>query len=152
MADITGARIRVTRTVAWGETDAAGHNHFSAAFRWLEETEHALYRCLGFDTAMIDRVPRVHIEVDYRSRLYYGEEITCEVGVVALGTSSCTFDLRVSRGADVAISGSYVVVHVSATTAGASPWPEGMRRALAEPQAFAIDLVARPQGQNVNNG
>lgn len=144
MGDISGARVRVLRTVAWGETDAAGHNHFSAAFRWLEETEHALYRCLGFDTSMIDRVPRVHVEVDYRARLYYGDVIECEVGVVAVGTSSCTFALRVSRGDEVAIAGSYVVVHVSGNAEGSSPWPEDMRAALASPVAFAVDQVVRP--------
>lgn len=152
MADITGARICVSRTVAWGETDAAGHNHFSAAFRWLEETEHALYRCLGFDTSMIDRVPRVHIEVDYRARLYYGDVIECEVGVVSVGRSSCTFALRVSRGPEVAITGSYVVVHVASNSAGASPWPEAMKEALEARGAFAVDHVVVPPHGKVNNG
>jgi acyl-CoA thioesterase FadM len=144
MSEITGARVVVMRTVAWGETDAAGHNHFSAAFRWLEETEHALYRCLGFDTLMIDRVPRVHVEADYRARLYYGEVIRCEVGVVSIGTSSCTFALVVSRGDEVAISGRYVVVHVAGNDQGSTPWPEEMRVALASPVAFSVDLVVRP--------
>ena len=144
MSDITGARVVVTRTVAWSETDAAGHNHFSAAFRWLEETEHALYRCLGFDIAMIDRVPRVHVEADYRARLYYGDVIQCEVGVVAVGTSSCTFALRVSRGDEVAITGEYVVVHVAANDQGSAPWPDAMRAALASPAAYTVDSVIRP--------
>lgn len=144
MSEITGARVCVTRTVAWGETDAAGHNHFSAAFRWLEETEHALYQCLGFDIAMIDRVPRVHVEVDYRARLYYGDVIVCEVGVVKVGGSSCTFALRVTRGDEVAVTGSYVVVHVSANTEGSAPWPEDMRAALEAPVAFEVAPVVRP--------
>lgn len=144
MDEITGARVVVTRTVAWGETDAAGHNHFSAAFRWLEETEHALYRCLGFDIAMIDRVPRVHVEADYRARLYYGDTIQCEVGVVAVGTSSCTFALRVSRGDEVAITGRYVVVHVASNAEGSAPWPEDMRAALAAPVAYAVESVVHP--------
>lgn len=144
MDEITGARVVVTRTVAWGETDAAGHNHFSAAFRWLEETEHALYRCLGFDIGMIDRVPRVHVEADYRARLYYGDTIQCEVGVVKVGSSSCTFALRVSRGEEVAITGSYVVVHVASNAEGSAPWPEDMRAALAAPVAYAVEPVARP--------
>jgi acyl-CoA thioester hydrolase len=144
MSEITGARVVVTRTVAWSETDAAGHNHFSAAFRWLEETEHALYGCLGFDTSMIDRVPRVHVEADYRARLYYGDVIQCEVGVVSVGTSSCTFALRVSRGDEVAITGRYVVVHVAANDQGSAPWPEDMRAALARPMGYIVDSVIRP--------
>jgi acyl-CoA thioester hydrolase len=144
MGEITGARIRVTRTVAWGETDAAGHNHFGAAFRWLEETEHALYRCLGFGSEMIDRVPRVHVEADYRLRLYYGDVIECEVGVVKVGSSSCTFALQVSKGGEVAITGTYVVVHVSANTEGSTPWPEEMRAALASSASFAVAPVVEP--------
>ena len=34
MDDVTGARISVTRRLAWHETDASGHNHFAAAMRW----------------------------------------------------------------------------------------------------------------------
>ena len=39
-----GASIEVRRRVAWNETDAAGHNHFTAVFRWIEEAEHSLMR------------------------------------------------------------------------------------------------------------
>ena len=93
---------------------------------------------------MIDRVPRVHVEADYRARLYYGDVIECEVGVVAVGTSSCTFALRVRRGGEVAITGEYVVVHVAANDQGSAPWPDAMRAALASPAAFTVDSVVRP--------
>jgi YbgC/YbaW family acyl-CoA thioester hydrolase len=137
-AVITGARVIVQRYVAWGETDAAGHNHFAAAFRWLEESEHALYRCLGFSAEFIDRVPRVHIDIDYRDRLYFGQLIEVELGVVSVGGSSCRFAMRVRREGVEVISASYVVVHVAGTTEGGAPWPAELRSALESDVAYRV--------------
>lgn len=133
------ASVVVHRRVAWNETDAAGHNHFSAVFRWIEETEHELYRQLGFDSAMIDRIPRVHIEADYRQRLYFGQWIAVEVAVASVGRASCEFTFTVRTEDDqVAAEGRYVIVHVSSTSTGATPWPEGIRTALTTDRKFAV--------------
>lgn len=137
-AVITGARAIVQRRVAWGETDAAGHNHFSAAFRWLEEGEHALYRYLGFPAEFIDRVPRVHIDIDYRDRLYFGQLIEVELGVVSVGGSSCRFAMHVRRDGAEVIRASYVVVHVSGTTEGGTPWPAELRSALESDVVYRV--------------
>lgn len=53
--EITGAKIVQHRTLAWAETDAAGHNHFSAALRWLEEAEHLLWARLGLADVTLRR-------------------------------------------------------------------------------------------------
>ncbi|MGA0209968.1 MAG: acyl-CoA thioesterase, partial [Candidatus Nanopelagicales bacterium] len=66
--EVPGSRVTAYRRLAWNETDAAGHNHFSAAVRWLEETEHALYRALGLELGFIERVPRVSLRLDYSQR------------------------------------------------------------------------------------
>ena len=127
-----GASIEVRRRVAWNETDAAGHNHFTAVFRWIEEAEHSLFRAIGAETAMVARIPRVHIDVDYHDRLYFGEVIDVRVGVVKVGNSSCAFEFEVGKAdGGRAISGSYVIVHASGTTSGAAPWPDAIREALA---------------------
>ena len=142
MPDVSGAQICMHRTVAWNETDAAGHNHFSAAFRWMEEAEHQLYRALGFATDVIDCVPRVHIEIDYADRLYFGQPIEVVVGVIRVGSSSCTlaFQFLEESGA-VAIRGSYVIVHTATTSDGAAPWPEPLRAALATPSVHVVRSV-----------
>jgi acyl-CoA thioester hydrolase len=117
--------------MAWNETDAAGHNHFSAAVRWLEEAEHSLYRTLGLDLDFIDRVPRVSLQIDYARRLYFGDLLTVELGVVRVGNSSCTFAFEVRDAEDRrAVSGEYVVVHVASSDAGSAPWPPVMKEAL----------------------
>ena len=137
----TGVVIEVHRTVAWNETDAAGHNHFSAAFRWMEEAEHSLYSALGLDLTIIDRVPRVHIDIDYAARLYFGEEIVVRVAVIRVGSSSCSLEFAVNKvDGSVAISGSYVIVHAASTTEGSAPWPDEIKGALLSGR----HLIVRP--------
>ena len=129
----------VHRRVAWNETDAAGHNHFSAVFRWIEETEHELYHQLGFDFSMIDRIPRVHIEADYRQRLYFGQRIAVEVAVLSVGRASCELSFAVRTEDDqIAAEGRYVIVHVGSTSTGSTPWPDDVREALSSDQRFAV--------------
>ena len=142
-AGVTGASIIVWRRVAWNETDAAGHNHFTAVFRWIEEAEHVLFRSIGVKASMIPRIPRVHIEVDYFDRLYFDELIEVRVGVAKVGNSSCHFgfDVRKADGAR-AIGGSYVIVHASGTAAGAMPWPERIRERLTARTELTTDLSA----------
>ena len=136
--EVTGARIITTRRLAWHETDASGHNHFAAAMRWVEEAEHQLYRCLG-ETSHIAVIPRVHVEVDYRARLYFNDLLTVLVGVIKVGGSSCTYGFGVDRADGVrAVSGRVVIVHASSTTDGSAPWPPALREALAVPRDFVM--------------
>ena len=57
----TGARIVARRRLEWADTDAAGHNHFSVAFRWMEEVEGELRRNLGLPVDLTGGMPRVQI-------------------------------------------------------------------------------------------
>lgn len=129
--EITGARATTRRYLAWAETDAAGHNHFSAAIRWLEEAEQALWRSLGH-ADMVPHVPRVHLEVDYRARLWFGEEIEVTSGVIRVGRTSCEFGTVVRNPpGEVAIEARHVVVHAPSTAGEAVPWPDEVRAALS---------------------
>ena len=71
---------KLTRRVEFAETDLAGIVHFSAFFRWMESTEHAFYRSLGFsahgpqDGREIGW-PRVHAECDYMAPLRFEDEV-----------------------------------------------------------------------------
>lgn len=127
--EITGARIRLRRRLAWAETDAAGHNHFSVAVRWLEEAEHELWRSLGFAEIVPD-VPRVHLELDYAHRIWFNQEVEVTLGVVRVGTSSLHLAYTVhTLDGIVAQSGRYVIVHAP-DAAGSTPWPDRVRAAL----------------------
>ena len=143
VSESAGSSVIVHRLVAWNETDAAGHNHFAAAFRWLEEAEHALLRALGMPAEEIARIPRVHIDIDYKDRLYYGQEIAVQVTVAKVGTSSCTYDFQVRTAADVvAVSGTLIVVHASSTSEGSAPWPQEIREAVLSGRVIEIRTVA----------
>jgi YbgC/YbaW family acyl-CoA thioester hydrolase len=143
VSESTGTSVIVHRLVAWNETDAAGHNHFAAAFRWLEEAEHELLRSVGMPTEEIARIPRVHIDIDYKDRLYFGQEIVVQVTVTKVGTSSCTYDFQVRTDQGVvAVSGSLVVVHASSTSEGSAPWPADIRAALLDGRVITIRTVA----------
>ena len=71
---------KLTRRVEFSDTDLAGIVHFSAFFRWMESTEHAFYRSLGFsahgpqDGREIGW-PRVHAECDYMAPLRFEDEV-----------------------------------------------------------------------------
>ncbi len=143
VSESAGSSVIVHRLVAWNETDAAGHNHFAAAFRWIEEAEHALLRALGMPAEEIARIPRVHIDIDYKDRLYYGQEIAVQVAVTKVGTSSCTYDFQVRTAADVvAVSGTLIVVHASSTSEGSAPWPQEIREAMLSGRVIEIRTVA----------
>ena len=69
---------RIERRVEFVDTDSAGIVHFSNFFRFMEETEHAFYRSLGFTLYSRDAErtfgwPRVAAECRYKSPLRFGE-------------------------------------------------------------------------------
>lgn len=135
--EITGARIVLRRRLAWRQTDAAGHNHFSSAVEWLEEAEHELYRACGIGGGIVPGIPRVHLELDYRARMWFGQEVDIEVGVIAVGRTSLTlaFEVRDLEGSPT-VEGRYVIVHSPDPHGGAEPWPTDIASALAEPRSY----------------
>ncbi|NNG19788.1 acyl-CoA thioesterase [Naumannella sp. ID2617S] len=128
--EVTGARHVMTRRLAWHETDAAGHNHFAAALRWLEEGEHALWRALGHPD-LVASLPRVHVEVDYRGRIYFNDELEVTSGVLRVGRTSATLGTVVVRDGGMVIECRHTVAHCPDPTAGALPWPDDIRTLLA---------------------
>lgn len=131
--ELTGARLTVQRRLAWAETDAAGHNHFSSAIRWLEECEHDLWRLLGL-TDLVPFVPRVHVEIDYRERVWFAQGLAVTVGVIHVGRSSCTFGFTaVTEEGHTSSEGRHTVVHTPLSGGGAAPWPDEVRRLLETP-------------------
>lgn len=133
------SQLTVYRMLAWNETDAAGHNHFSAATRWLEEAEHSLYRALDIDLGLIDRIPRVKINIEYFHRLYFGQTLQIDLRVLSVGRSSATFGFEIhDPEGTLAVAGEYVVVHVAATDGGSEPWPESVKAALLRGDHFQV--------------
>jgi acyl-CoA thioester hydrolase len=107
--------------VAWIDTDAAGRIHFTAAFRWAEATETALFRRLGLLDDELGGYPRRSVAADYRRPLFFEDEIEVRLRVEKLGTTSITFAWEILRDDEVAIAGSHTIVSIDA---------EGRKRAF----------------------
>jgi acyl-CoA thioester hydrolase len=126
------AGVVVQRRVEWADTDGAGHQHFTAVLRWLEEAETCLHERLGIIDRTWGHIPRVHLEVDFTARLYFRDMIDVELWVLEVGRSSARYGFSVRRGRDVAARGSMVVVNCDSDPARGLPreWPEDVRAAL----------------------
>ncbi|WP_406280451.1 acyl-CoA thioesterase [Embleya sp. NBC_00896] len=131
----------VERRVEWGDTDAAGHYHYSAVQRWVEAAEAVLLRRLGL-AGLFGAIPRVHFEADYRERLWFGEAVHTTLRVVKVGASSLHYAFEVRGEHGVAATGRLSIVHCAADAKGATPWPDEVRAALSrggtqQPESYA---------------
>ncbi len=116
------------RRVDWDDTDAAGHQHFTAILRWAEQAEHLLCERLGIYGDTAGRMPRVRLEVDFMRRLAPREIVSIELSVARVGRSSVVFEFEIHAQAELAAKGS--VVAAFAPQAGAVPLPDALRQAL----------------------
>jgi acyl-CoA thioester hydrolase len=119
----------VHRRVEWHDTDAAGHHHHGAVLRWVESAETVLLLRRGA-TALLGHAPRVHYDVDYRSRLWYGQIVQIELAVARVGEKSVRYTFQVRAADVVAASGSLVMVMSSPDGPHAMPLPPEIRLAL----------------------
>ena len=131
----------IDNVVEWVDTDASGHQHNSAIMRWVEAAEAELMRTLDLPD-YFPSAPRVHQEISYRSKLWFGQPITAAVEVQKLGRTSLTYAFEVrghahpkSTGGTAAF-GTVTVAHVPPGFDKSLPWPgdlvEAITRLMAE--------------------
>jgi len=106
-----------THRVEFSDTDAAGMVHFTAFFRWMEQTEHAFYRSLGGQayerTAHGEfGVPRVHASCDFLQPVGYGDQVEVAITVQEKGSRKLTYGVqfRSPPGEAVVATGTMTVV------------------------------------------
>jgi acyl-CoA thioester hydrolase len=119
----------VHRKVEWHDTDAAGHHHHGAVLRWVEMAEAELLRQRGVSD-LFGRIPRVHYEVDYRERLWFGQDIQIHLAVAKLGQRSIRYEFEVRSGETVAAAGHMVIAMAVPDSPRAVPWSPEVRAAL----------------------
>ena len=122
--------VEKVRLLEWMETDAAGHQHYTSAFRWVEECESALYRKLNLPASLFGLIPRVKVQMEYKRRIYFGEEIITRLEVLRVGNSSLEFGFTAHVGGELAAVGNYVIVHAPEIVEGSKPWPDAWRTAF----------------------
>lgn len=137
---------RDRRRIEFYETDMAGIVHFSNYFRFMEASEHAFFRSLGFtlhreEEGRMSGWARVRANCEYRLPLRYMDEIEVELVVRAKKKSSLAYDFVFRRVADkdgptphdeVAL-GRLEVVHIERLAGGrlkATPMPPEIARAI----------------------
>jgi acyl-CoA thioester hydrolase len=130
--------ITITRELQWQDTDASGHQHHSVMIRWVEEAEGSLMAQLNLGN-LFGRTPRVRYQVDYRSRLWYGDSVEIRLAVAHVGRSSLTFSFQVHGPRELAAEGEMTIVHTVSSSGGSAPWPPETRTALTAP-ARSIDI------------
>jgi len=124
------ASIHIQRRIEWSDTDASGYYHNTAAFRMVEMAETAMFERLGLLESVYGRLPRVHIEADFRASLRHRDLVDVHLWVAAIGRSSITYGFRMERDGDVAVEGSAVAALLDGATRRPAPWPPEARERL----------------------
>src|SRR5262245_61064546 len=137
---------QLTRRVEFSETDMAGIMHFSNFFRFMEATEHAFFRSLGFSVVLYRsgfgvHLPRVHAECDYLAPVRFEDEIQIRLLVEKKGTRSLTYQFRFTRanGASQQEVARGLLVVVCTEVSG-----NGTMKAVPLPNAIAEKIEEAP--------
>jgi acyl-CoA thioester hydrolase len=126
------ARITLRRLVEYSDTDASGHYHNGAVVRWSEAAEAVLHQRLGIAQRTFGFTPRVRLEVDFKERLYFLDDIDIDLDVIHVGRSSLRYHFAVRRDTTVAVSGEVVTAYLPRDADRTESWPDDIRRALTE--------------------
>ena len=124
------ASIVVQRRIEWSDTDASGHYHNTAAFRFMEVAETTLLERLGFVHEVYGRHPRVHIEADFLAPLAFRDLVDIELTVAAVGRTSVTYDVEMRTRGRVAVRARFVAVLMTKIDGTPTPWPDEHRQLL----------------------
>lgn len=146
-------RATVTRVLEWSDTDASGHHHNSFLLRLVESAERELMTRAGVRDTYFWSAPRVRQEIDFRSKLYFGQQVSATAWIQRLGTSSLTLGFEVWGEADertprrLAAHGTVVVAHVPMGTEKSTPWPDEIRAVLRPDQTDHNGQTEHNQGE-----
>lgn len=107
------------RAVRFDEVDAALMLYYPRFLGYCHEAMEALFAALdgGYPRLIQERrvgLPAVHINVDFKSPLRYGDVVRIELGVVKTGNSSITIDYSLTRKDDGRLVA--IVQHVCVAT------------------------------------
>lgn len=97
MAKVARHEHRHTRRVEFADTDMAGIIHFSAYFRYMEETEHDFLRAVGLSVSPRDGsarhigFPRRASRCEFVRPLRFEDEVDVHLRVRRLGGTSLTY-------------------------------------------------------------
>src|SRR5205809_2111983 len=138
---------KLTHRVEFADTDMAGIIHFASYFRYMEVTEHAFFRSLGF--SIFPRAsehavgwPRVHVSCDFKRPLRFEDEVEVHLRVREKKEKSLSYEfvfrqVNDTPGVEVA-RGALTVVCVTKDA------QTGQMRAVAIPETIAEQIEVAP--------
>lgn len=97
--------------VTWGDCDAAGVVFYPRYYAWFDASTHAMLDAAGLSHHRLKRefgalgAPLVRAEADFRSSATFGDTLTAECRVVAIGRRSFTVAHRLSLGDRLVVEG-----------------------------------------------
>jgi acyl-CoA thioester hydrolase len=118
--------------VEWPDTDAATHYQYSVVMRWIQVAEATLHQRLGIAERTFGSTPRVHLEVDFKRRLWFLDEVDVDFFVDRVGRTSLRYGFKVRKGDVVAAQGAMVCAYMPSGCESPVPWPEDMRELFGE--------------------
>ena len=137
------SEFRMTRRVAFAETDMAGVLHFANYLRYMEEIEHAFWRSAGMSVILRESErsvswPRVAVHCSYRAPAHFEDELELVLALTKIGPRSLEFEVNFFRGSELLAEGRYTTVccEMSGGTFKTIVVPEEIRRVL-EPRVTA---------------
>jgi YbgC/YbaW family acyl-CoA thioester hydrolase len=135
----------MTHRVEFADTDMAGLVHFSKYLRFMEITEHAFIRSLGFSIAMEKQFkvgwPRVHADCDYTGPLRFEDEVEVHLRVREKKEKSITYDFTFRR---VRPEPAVEVARGSITTVCVTRDGNGAMKSVPIPEAVSRMIEAAP--------
>ncbi|MBX5467196.1 MAG: acyl-CoA thioesterase [Firmicutes bacterium] len=130
--------VSIDEPVMFRDTDATGIGHYLGMLRFLERGEYALMEAIGvLNRSLLQEryhFPRVHLSVNYRHPIRFGDRLRVRTWVQRIGTTSYTLGMEVTNPAreQLCFDAEITVVVVDPETMRPVPIPEPLRAALAQ--------------------
>ena len=129
----TPARIRIDQRVERVDADPSGTAGWRTIVRFGETAERVMHSALGVVEETFGYTPRLRVSLEFGQALYPGDEAQVELAVISVGRSSVSYRLTVrSPDGIIAADGEIVTCLVEPDGARSRPWPDHIRRALAD--------------------
>ncbi len=115
----------------WPDTDAAAHYQYSVVLRWIQIAEATLHQRLGIAERTFGSTPRVHIDADFKLRLWFLDEVDVDLAVEHVGRTSLRYGFRVKKGDVVVVHGAMVCAYLPRGQDHPMRWPDDIRALLS---------------------
>lgn len=139
-------RHRTSLQVRFRDIDAFGHVNNAVFFSYVEQARIRYLLDVLATNEPFDRLPLIlaRVELDFRSPIYFGDEVTVETRVDRIGRASIGMSHRMTAGADERLVGDVGTVLVTYDYAASAPIPvpEGWRARFADHEGRALETDA----------